>query len=89
MITKEYHAKFHKLYGYQRNMLLQFQEYVNSIYKQISNQAKSKGLEGSETSVHDLQLAEKGQRIMELRERLEEVKVQLAKDLPLELAELL
>lgn len=80
MLTKEYHADFHRIYGYQINTVRQFQEYVDGIYTQISIQAKPKGLEGSETRVNSPQLAEKGQRIMKLRERLEEIKVGLAKD---------
>lgn len=74
-----------RIYGYQRNTVRQF----DGIYTQISIQAKPKGLEGSETKVNSPQLAEKGQRIMKLRERLEEIKVGLAKDLPLTIFRLL
>lgn len=88
IISRHHHAQFHNTYGYQRTTLTQFHQYVDSIYKLISSQAKSKNLEGSETR-RDSSLAENAQRLEKLQKRLEEIKIGLAKDLPPEFAKLM
>ena len=88
IISRHHHAEFNNIYGYQRTRVTQFQEYVDSIYKLISSQAKSKDLEGSETR-RDSSLAENVQRLEKLQKRLEEIKIGLAKDLHPEFAKLM
>ena len=57
LITKELHVDFHKIFGYERNTIEQFQIYVENLQKLISSQAHQKWWEGSETRVDDPHLA--------------------------------
>lgn len=74
-IHNKVHKQYHLTYGYGNNTIAEFQEFLLSLIKQdsklISSQANSEGLEGSETRAYD------PERVMELHERLEEIKALL------------
>lgn len=79
LLCKELHILFHRNYGYQRNTLEQFLDFLVRIQENqaefqstlISSQANPEGLEGSETRAYD------PERVMELHERLEGYKAYL------------
>lgn len=72
LIHKNIHQIFHSIYGYRKNNVAQFLDFIlkltkNEIVESISSQGELEGSQGSETRVYD------SERIMKLHERLSEI----------------
>lgn len=72
LIHEDLHLAFHKMYGYRKNTLAQFIDFIQKlskkeIYVPISSQGELESSQGSETRVYD------PDRIMKLHERLSEI----------------
>jgi hypothetical protein len=72
LIHEDLHLAFHNIYGYRKNTLAQFRDFIQKlskkeIYVPISSQGELESSQGSETRVYD------PDRIMKLHERLSEI----------------